>query len=829
MSLSAALLFAPLLFTLGQTRVVERQLASAVSASIASSSTSHPIAPTTLTVSGLTEVIFTTTDYQGSTIIVTQRFTTDNSHQPVTEYVPATRTISNSVGPVTQIEVPILDENNDLVVATGTLTTDSNGKTSTYFAPVIISHGLSSRYTDYVHTKSNAADGLDLVLAEQSATLSNVIIPTTRTGSSTNSQTQIMGLNSGSSVNPPTTVTGPTGAKTHNTGTSSFFTESTGSKVSKALKTLPTPGTSQAPTGTGASGTQRPTALSTSSLAVGITPPTITKGPALTSSQISTSLGYGNYPDTITFRSQSDGKDVIGLAFITTGTDGKEFVTNTLPPQSSISGGIALVEGTATILVNPSTIPLATPLPTPSGLQVISGTAGLVTYHPVTLTQYANIQEPFELSTVFTEVINGQTTSQAGVWLIGAGGVIEVPTNKPWGDDDNIIGGIHVIDDPFYTNMPAGTVIIGGGFSIHIDIPGLPKISGPPSFPKSPIDPKNPGPGPGPDPEDDPPPPYPDETEAEEEEEEKEEEKSSEQQSEEQKTTEQESKQSEEPSSQVQATASVPASTFASTTDASALSSASSTLPLASSSLSSSLTSSSPSSVSSSSTGAGCGMIGCYIVAATNYDSIAVQSMLQSWDPEHAQATPLIPSNAAAGGMWFSRKLDVLQSASIASRQDILDIGVPTPNSIFSKVLPDTTTASLDPSLSLVSDDPNAVVPTTVVQKRDETHEMRWESRASASEGARLESVSSKRSANSSNALQLYRRDPGDRLIRSYFAQPDLAVLSWAPGHDAYPNDDPYEPNEAMYVFEEAKGEGTWVYIVDSGCDPNNQVYPKPF
>ena len=814
MRFSTALSLALLPFTLGYARVVERQVAPT---SITSVSVPSPSRPRTLIVSGQTEVILATTDYQGSFIIVTQRLTTDNSHSLVTEYIAATTTLTGLLGPITQIQVPIPDENGKLVVATGILITNPDGQATTSFSPIVVSEGLSSHLTEFVRTKTNALDDSDFMLGQQRVGKGAFSLTGSRGSSTddtwTSASATYMGSRSTSAIVSGTTLKGPSSLSPQSSASvasvRSSSQTSTRSHTSTAasltvLRTDPSESLLSSPKHTIPSSSQRLNPSSTvavprSTQTISTSTPSITSGPVYTS-QVSLT-GYGIYPETITFLSQSNGQEVVGLAFVTTNTDGSKIVTNTIPPQSSVSGGIALVEGTVTVIVNPSTIPVATPLPTPSGVLIVTGSAGPVTYEPLTLTQYANISQPFELSTVFTEVINGQTTTQAGVWLVGAGGVIEVPRNKLWGDDDNIIGGVHIIDDPLYGNMPGGTVVIGGGFAIHFPDPNL-KFPGPPSFPGFPK-PKPPKPGPRPIDEppppypDDPPPPYPDESEAEEEEEEEEEEektdqKTNEEKTDEPKTTEQQITQQQ---SQTSATADHPASTSAITT----------------------LSSAAP----------GCGTLGCYIIAATNYDSVAVESLLQSWDPQHAQATPEVPSNVAAGGMWFSRKLDVLQFATIASRQDILAIGPSTTNSAFSKILPDTSTIAPDPSDSTISDDTSTAVATPAAQKRDAVGQQQPHPEPSTGkrENRRQDSVSPEENATVLDGPLLWKRDPGNRLIREYYAQADLAVLSWAPGHDTFPNDDPDMPlKEAFYVFEESKCEGTWAYVVDSGVDTGNIV-----
>ena len=202
------------------------------------------------------------------------------------------------------------------------------------------------------------------------------------------------------------------------------------------------------------------------------------------------------WPSSITFVSQSSNVPVVGIAFVTT-INGTSLITNSQPKQSlitstgSIISQFAVTEGNTTTTLKLATLPTASPLPQASGVQVVSESGSPVIYNPLTLSGYSN-SGPAEISTNFVEVINGQTTTQGGWWLIGAGGVIDPPNNKPWKNGGDTVG---CLGGPLLCNRP--WVEIGGGFGVQFPGSGT---AGPPGYPGGPVD------GAVADPEDNPPP-----------------------------------------------------------------------------------------------------------------------------------------------------------------------------------------------------------------------------------------------------------------------------------------------------------------------------------
>ena len=150
------------------------------------------------------------------------------------------------------------------------------------------------------------------------------------------------------------------------------------------------------------------------SLTSALSTPPITENPATTSNY---------WPASITFVAQSSSSDVVGVAFLTT-VNGTAKITTTQPPQSLISPSasgatyslIAITVGGSTTTLTLTDLPTATIPSEPTGVQVVTESGNPVIYSPITLSGYDNT-EPVEISTIFTEIVDGQTTTQGG-WYV---------------------------------------------------------------------------------------------------------------------------------------------------------------------------------------------------------------------------------------------------------------------------------------------------------------------------------------------------------------------------------------------------------------------------
>ena len=151
------------------------------------------------------------------------------------------------------------------------------------------------------------------------------------------------------------------------------------------------------------------------SLTSALSTPPITENPATTSNY---------WPASITFVAQSSSSDVVGVAFLTT-VNGTAKITTTQPPQSLISPSasgatyslIAITVGGSTTTLTLTDLPTATIPSEPTGVQVVTESGIPVIYSPITLSGYDNT-EPVEISTIFTEIVDGHTTTQGGWYVI---------------------------------------------------------------------------------------------------------------------------------------------------------------------------------------------------------------------------------------------------------------------------------------------------------------------------------------------------------------------------------------------------------------------------
>ncbi len=390
-------------------------------------------------------------------------------------------------------------------------------------------------------------------------------------------------------------------------------------------------------------------------------PPSATVTP--TSSLASNLAGASSsrWPSSITFVSESSGVPFIGIAFITT-VGGTSLITNTQPKQSLITptssaiSQVAITEGNTTTTLKLASLPTASPLPQVSGVQVVSESGSPVIYSPITLSGYSNTG-PAEISTDFVEVINGQTTTQGGWWLIGAGGVIDPPKNRPWKGDGDTVG---CIGGPLLCNMP--WVDIGGGFGIRV--PG--SSTGPPGYPGGPVDPADEQP-------EDSPPPYEDADP----EDDPDEKKTAEQttQPHDKKTASEQEISATVSSSQHSATAlsrtSTSRMTSLSRTSTSRMTSLSRTsasrMTTFSGNTTMRATSSSP--ISTSATKAQY-----FINAAVNASQDKISALLKEFDPDAAGKSyvPDIGATPADGGLWVGYNLTLNQAQNLSRRSDVL-------------------------------------------------------------------------------------------------------------------------------------------------------------
>jgi len=233
-----------------------------------------------------------------------------------------------------------------------------------------------------------------------------------------------------------------------------------------------------------------------------------------------------------------------------------------------------------------------------------------------------------------------------------------------------------------------------------------------------------------------------------------------------------------------------------------------------------------------------------FIIGATNAAQPEINSMLQRFDPKKGTVQPDVGDTSVSGGMWMGYDLSPDEVQSISTRKDILLIMTQSDASMF-PTLPRATSQSVATAVSLVtlatseSKTTLTSLPTSsdLVIIIDRRHDVPSQPPAPSQTqrvlptGGRLRDRTQRfaknnvednhpRKRKSSSALGrrtvVEKRDPGSRLVRQIGSPKDLAVLAWAKGVPSVDNVD--------YIFEETKGENTWVYVVDSGVADDHWV-----
>lgn len=475
----------------------------------------------------------------------------------------------------------------------------------------------------------------------------------------------------------------------------------------------------------------------------------------------STETSVRSWPATITFCSLSDGVAIVGFGYVTTLADGKSSITNTSPSQSLISaspdpgcaGEVAVSLDGLVTTIQLSTLPSATSFPK-DGAQVEIQSGTVVQYIRGTLSGFNNAQ-PIEISTKFVEVINRHTTTQGGWWLIGDYGHIEIPKNRPW----NTGKGIGCVGGPALCNMPCGVVDIGLDLFVLINHDDCTSDeTGPPGYPGGAVL----GIDLSPDP------PYPQDVQSSD-----------------------DGEKTRDPKKKTVTNKEEPTTTSKDSTITSRLIASSSTV-------------SSASDISSSSASA----IEYMIVATVGADQTNIQQILREFDPNRGGSyKPDVGDTSISGGTWVYYKLNPYEAGQLSSRSDILAVVRCATVSMFGpRSSPPGPPQTVDSTVSLVTLTPSssATLLASVIPKH-----RRSDVGPRIGSGVLRDPGQTK--TNVQNDLQ--KRDPGTRLVRQKRTlntyPEDLAAISWAPGVSWTAHGD--------YIFEETKGENTWVYLVDTG------------
>ena len=354
-------------------------------------------------------------------------------------------------------------------------------------------------------------------------------------------------------------------------------------------------------------------------------------------------------------------------------------VTEGNTATGSTLGEVVITEGDLTTTLNLASLPTANTLPQPSGVQVVSESGSPVIYSPLTLSGYTNT-EPIEISTNFVEVINGQTTTQGGLWLIGALGVIDPPENRPWKGGGNTVG---CIGGPLFCNTQ--WVEIGGGLGVELPGPGS---VGPPGYPGGPVD--------GVEDPEDPPPPYSGSDE------------DPEDDPDENKSAELTTKPNDEKTAseqKISATASSPQSlmsSYSKTSTSGMTSFSTNTTTRATTSRMSTFSANTTTKATSSSSVSTSAPRALYFInAAVNASQEKISALLNEFDPNIAaneSYAPEIGATPADGGFWVGYNLTQDQAQNISRRSDILMVNTFTDTPLsFTTTAPATVLSDTDP------------------------------------------------------------------------------------------------------------------------------------
>ena len=528
---------------------------------------------------------------------------------------------------------------------------------------------------------------------------------------------------------------------------------------------------------------------------------------ATASKSTSKQTSVETWPATITFCSVSGGVAGVGVGYVTTLPDGKSSITNTSPSQSVISesagagcaGDVAVFSDGLTTTIQLSTLPSATPFPQ-DGAQVETQSGTVVEYVPETLSGYNNVQ-PIEISTNFIEVINGHSTTQGGWWLIGAYGHIEIPKNRPW----NTGKGIGCIGGPVLCDMPCGVVDVGLDLFVRIDHDDcIPDETGPPGYPGGAI-----GIDSTPDP------PYPQDVEDSDDGESTEDSEKKTATNEEEFTTTSQDGTLTSSLRSMSTTTSQEGTLTSSLRPISTTTSQNGTLTSSLRSIVSSLKVSSANQTSSSSASA----TEYLIVAVVGADQANIEQVLRDFNPESGKSNePDINDTSISGGTWVGYELTPYEAEQLSSRSDILAVVTCATVSMFGPgSSPSAPPQTVDTTVSFVTlPSSPAILPTSVIPKH-----RRGDVDPRSSSGVPRNHAQARTKFDKG----LQKRDLGTQLVRqkrSLTTYPeDLSVYAWAPGVSSIAGVD--------YIFEETKGNNTWVYLVDTGVAYRHWVCVRGF
>ena len=210
-----------------------------------------------------------------------------------------------------------------------------------------------------------------------------------------------------------------------------------------------------------------------------------------------------------------------------------------------------------------------------------------------------------------------------------------------------------------------------------------------------------------------------------------------------------------------------------------------------------------------------------YIVATPGANAANINAFLQQIAPISTGIyAPILSANAVDGGFWTA-KLSPEGVASASSRTDLLIVATYTDTassypSWTASAFSETGTVDLE---TLYASTLSPTETAAAIARRKPSDEESW---SNARRFNQDETLDRNADAGVENPLEerersaFSKRDAGIRVVRQPTSPKDLSVLAWAPGVPSV--------DDVDYIFSERKGEGTWVYILDTAINARHSV-----